>query len=67
MGIVMVVVATAPDEVAAVRARMVELGSPTVEVLAPSDGRRLLLAAMDELEADRVVGALRREGRLAVV
>ncbi len=64
---VIVVVATCA-EVAGVRARLGELGVHAVRVVAPSDARRLVLAAVDdEWEAERLVAALRAEGRLALI
>jgi ribosomal protein L11 methyltransferase len=63
---VIVVVATR-NEVAGVRARLGELGVRAVQVVAPSDARRLVLAAVDdEWEAERLVAVLRDEGRMAV-
>jgi len=64
---VIVVVATTPDEVDAVRGRLVELGSPTVDVVATSDVRQLVLASVaDDCEAELLVATLRSEGRLVV-
>ena len=64
---VTVVVATTDDEVAGVRARLGELGLRATQVVAPSEARRLVLAAVDdEGEAERLATALRAEGRLAV-
>jgi ribosomal protein L11 methyltransferase len=61
---VIVVVAATPDDVTAISARLADY--PT-EVTAPSAARRLVLTAIeDEWEAERVVAALRVEGRLAV-
>ena len=52
---------------AGVRARLGELGVGAAEVVAPSDARRLVLAAVDdEWEAERLAAALRAEGELAV-
>jgi ribosomal protein L11 methyltransferase len=63
----MVVAATRPDGVAAVRARLVELGARTTEVVEPSGGRRLVLAAIEnDGEAERLVATLRGEGQLVV-
>ena len=63
---VIVVVAT-DEEVAGVRARLDELGVSVVRVVAPSDARRLVLAAVDdEWQAERLAVALRAEGKLAV-
>jgi ribosomal protein L11 methyltransferase len=60
-------VATTEDEVAHVRARLDELGVGPVDVVAPGDTRRLLLAAVDdEREAERLVAVLRAEGKVAV-
>jgi ribosomal protein L11 methyltransferase len=62
-----VVVATTEDEVAVALARVGELGAPATHVVAPSDARRLVLAAVqDEWEAERLAAALRAEGKLAV-
>ena len=64
---VIVVVATTEDEVAGVRARLGERGADAVQVVAPSDARRVVLAPMDdEWEARRLASALRAEGRSAV-
>jgi hypothetical protein len=64
---VIVVVATTEDEVARVRARLGERGVGAVQVVAPSDARRLVLAAVDdEWEAGRLASALRAEGKSAV-
>ena len=63
----MVVVATTPDGVAAVGARLAQLGAPTAEILEPSADRRLALAAVeDECEAERLLATLRGEGQLVV-
>jgi ribosomal protein L11 methyltransferase len=63
-----IVVATTEDELAAVRSRLVELGAVPGEVAEAIPGRRLVLAAAeDQWAAERIVGALRAEGRLAVV
>lgn len=60
-------VATTEDEVAAVRARLGEDGVHAVQVVAPSDARRLVLVAVDdEKEAARLASALRADGRSAV-
>ncbi|HEY4609899.1 MAG TPA: 50S ribosomal protein L11 methyltransferase [Ilumatobacteraceae bacterium] len=59
--------ATTPGGVAAVSARLWKLASQSVEVLAPSETRRLVLARVeDEWEAERVVAAVRSNGHLAV-
>ena len=63
-----VVVATTEDDVAGVRDRLGERGVGAVQVVAPSDARRLVLAAMgDEWEAERLASALRAEGMSAVM
>ena len=63
----MVVVATTADGVAAVGARLAQLGAPTAEILEPSADRRLALAAVeDECEAERLLATLRGEGQLVV-
>src|SRR3954451_11520726 len=62
---VVVVVAATSDEVAEVSARLRQ-HSVSVEVLAPSETRRLVLAAVeDEWEAERVEAAVRSDGHLA--
>src|SRR5262245_21753418 len=62
-----VVVAATEDEVAGVRARLGGRGVGVVSVAAPSDTRRLVLAAVnDEWEAERLASALRAEGKSAV-
>jgi ribosomal protein L11 methyltransferase len=64
---VIVVVATTEDDVAGARARLGELGVDAVQVVTPSDARRLVLAAVDdEWEAEHLAVTLRAEGRLAV-
>ena len=66
-GLVIVVVATTEDEVAGVQARLGERGVGAVQVVAPSDVRRLVLAAVDdEWEAARLASELRAEGTSAV-
>src|SRR4051794_14992860 len=63
----MVVVATTPDEVVAVRARLAELGAPRADVVAVSDVRTLVLAPVkDDCAAERLVAILRGEGQLVV-
>ena len=63
----MIVAATSEDEVAGVRARLDALGVGAVDVVAPTAARRLVLATVaHEWEAERVVAALRAEGRIAV-
>ena len=62
--VVVIVVVATREEVAGVRAR---LGVRVVRVVAPSDARRLVLGAVDdEWEAERLVVALRAEGKMAV-
>ncbi len=64
---VIVVIATTEDELASVRARVGERGMGPVQVVAPSDARRLVLAAVDdEREAGSLASALRAEGKAAV-
>jgi ribosomal protein L11 methyltransferase len=66
-GAVIVVIATTEDELAGVRARVSEHGIGAVQVVAPSDARRLVLAAVDdEREAHALTSALRAEGKVAV-
>jgi ribosomal protein L11 methyltransferase len=63
-----VVLATTQDELPSASARLRELGVIAGRVVAPSDGRRLLLACVDdESEAARLVAVLRADGQLAVV
>lgn len=60
-------VATTEDQLAGVRARLGARGVGAVQVVAPSDTRRLVLAAVDdEGDAERVAVALRAEGESAV-
>ena len=60
---VIVVIATTEDELADVRARLGERGVGAVQVVAPGDARRLVLAAVDdEWEAVRLASALARRG-----
>src|SRR5262245_52098945 len=62
-----IVVATTKDDVANVRVRLRAHGVGAVQVVAPSDARRLLLAAVhDEGEAERLAASLRAEGESAV-
>ncbi len=62
-----VVVATTEDELASVRRSLGERGVGTVQVVAPSETRRLVLAAVDdEWEAHHLASSLRAEGRSAV-
>ena len=64
---VIVVIATTEDEVASVRARVGERGVGRVQVVAPSDARRLVLVAVDdERDAGALASALRAEGKAAV-
>jgi protein-L-isoaspartate O-methyltransferase len=64
---VIVVVATTEVELSGVRARLRERGVGAVQVVAPSDARRLVLATVDdEGEAGRLAAALRAEGHSAV-
>jgi ribosomal protein L11 methyltransferase len=64
---VIVVVATTDDELAGVRSRLGECGVGAVQIVAPSDARRLVLAAVDDdWEAERLASLLRAEGRSAV-
>jgi ribosomal protein L11 methyltransferase len=66
-GVVIVVIATTEDELAEVRACVSEHGVRAVQVVAPSDARRLVLAAVDdERDAHALTSALRAEGRAAV-
>ena len=63
-----VVLATTEDELSGARARLADLGMTGVEVMEPSDRRRLLVAPVeDESEGARVVAGLRAEGQLAVL
>jgi ribosomal protein L11 methyltransferase len=64
----MVVVATTEDDVAGLRTRLGEGGVGPVQVVAPSDTRRLVLAAVDdEREAERLASTLRADGMSAVM
>lgn len=63
-----VVLATTEEELPGATARLRDLGLTAAEVVAPSDGRRLLLAPVaDESEGARLVGRLRADGQLAVL
>jgi ribosomal protein L11 methyltransferase len=67
-GAVIVVLPTTEGELAGVRARLGALGVSTVDVVAPSDARRLVLAPVDDVsEGQRLVARLRAEGQLAVM
>ena len=62
-----VVVATTEDELAARAGSLGERGVGAVQVVAPSETRRLVLAAVDdEWEAERLASTLRAEGRSVV-
>jgi ribosomal protein L11 methylase PrmA len=64
---VIVVLATTEDELPRASALLREVGLTAAEVVAPGDGRRLLLAPVDdESEAARLVDRLRAGGGLAV-
>jgi ribosomal protein L11 methyltransferase len=64
---VIVVIAMTEDELTGVRARIREHGVGAVQVVAPSDARRLVLAAVDdERDAHALASALRTEGWTAV-
>ena len=64
---VIVVIATTEDELAAVRARVRAHEVGAVQVVAPSHARRLVLAAVDdEREAQALTSALRADGKVAV-
>jgi ribosomal protein L11 methyltransferase len=66
-GSVIVVVATTEDELAAVLGDLDERGVGAVEVVAPSETRRLVLAGVDdEWEAHQLACSLRADGRSAV-
>lgn len=63
----MIVIATTEDAVAGVRARLASLGGGATQVIAPANGRRLVLASVDdEWAAERVVSRLRADGLVAV-
>jgi ribosomal protein L11 methyltransferase len=65
---VIVVVATTAVGLPGVRARLSGLGVAASDVVAPSDVRRLVLAAVDdEVQAQRLVTRLRAAGELAVM
>ena len=66
-GTVIVVVVTTEDDLAVVRGSLGERGVGAVQVVAPSDTRRLVLAAVDdEWDAHRLAATLRAAGRSAV-
>ncbi len=63
-----IVVATVGSEVDRLRAHLGDLGARVVEVVAPGERRRLVLASMDDdRDAERVAATLRGEGESAVV
>jgi ribosomal protein L11 methyltransferase len=65
--VVIVVVATTEDRVADAQAGLAERGWRAAEVVAPSEDRRLVLAAVDdEGDAEHLAAALRAEGKVAV-
>ena len=64
----MIAVATTEDELAGVCNRLRALGARPVEVVAPSDTRRVVLAAVDdERRVAGLVVSLRAEGAMAVI
>lgn len=63
----MIAVATTEDELAGVCHRLQELGVRPVEVVAPSDTRRVVLASTDDERSEASLAAsLRAEGAMAV-
>ena len=63
----MIVVATSEDELAGMCERLQALGVRPLDVVEPSDTRRLILVAVDdELNAERLVASLQGEGVMAV-
>ena len=65
---VILVLATTEDELSGARARLDDLGMTGVEVKAPGETRRLLIAPIDdESKGAALVGRLRAEGQLAVL
>ena len=68
MPLVIVVLATTARELSRAEACLKELGGDPVDVVAPSDRRRLVLAPVgDESEGARLVGGLRSKGFPAVL
>ena len=61
-----VVVAACEDDLAGIQTRLRELGVHALRVEAPSTSRRLVLASVDDWEAERLAVTLRAEGMLAV-
>jgi ribosomal protein L11 methyltransferase len=65
--VVVVVIAVDADQLADVRAGLDDLGFGAVQVVAPSQARRLVLVTVDdECKAERLAAALRAEGNVAV-
>ena len=63
----MIVVATSEDELAGMCERLQALGVRPLDVVEPSDTRRLILVAVDdELNAESLVASLQGEGVMAV-
>ena len=63
----MIAVATTEDELAGVCERLRALGVRSMYVVAPSDTRRVVLAALDDTPGEaRLVASLRAEGAMAV-
>ena len=66
--VAMIAVATTEDKLAEVCGRLRALGARSVEVVAPSDARRVVLAAVDEQpRVACLVASLRAEGAMAVI
>ena len=62
----MISVAVTEDEFSEVCERLLALGARSIDVVAPGDARRVVLAAVDEADAAGVAASLRADGAMAV-
>ena len=62
----MISVAVTEDELSEVCDRLLALGARSIDVVAPGDSRRVVLAAVDETSAAGVAASLRAGGAMAV-
>ena len=62
----MISVAATEDELSEVCERLLTLGARSIDVVAPGDTRRVVLAAVNEASAAGVAASLRADGAMAV-